>query len=200
LRRAVDWAQQQFEQTLAKALSGTPVESVLQSADETTDLISSYAEAIGDLEQTLAGEDNALDELLRHKSILLLPPAPLPLLPSFLPRSPDLFADHTTASIEAWLAKWLANELGIKLDVIDTSKYFVHYGLDSVTAITLIADLEVWLERQLPLTLAWDYPSIQKMAQHLVLKSNVVLPSPWSSLVAIQPSGSKLPFLRTCCL
>jgi len=197
LRRAVDWAQQQFEQTLAKALSGTPVESVLQSADETTDLISSYAEAIGDLEQTLAGEDNALDELLRHRRehSTPAPPAP-PASPTIFspPAPPDLFADHTTASIEAWLAKWLANELGIKLDVIDTSKYFVHYGLDSVTAITLIADLEVWLERQLPLTLAWDYPSIQKMAQHLVLKSNVVLPSPWSSLVAIQPSGSKLPF------
>ena len=67
LRRAVEWARSQFDQTLERALTGTPVEPVLLNANEATSLISSYAETIGDLEQTLAGEDRALDELLRRK-------------------------------------------------------------------------------------------------------------------------------------
>jgi len=64
--RAVEWAQLKFDTTLKKALSITPAESVLLDANETTKIISSYALAIGDLEQTLAGEDDALDDLLRR--------------------------------------------------------------------------------------------------------------------------------------
>lgn len=168
LRRAVDWARSQFEQTLARALSGDTVRSVLLNANEATALISSYTETIGDLEQTLPGEDDALDGLLLTEQGKLeenvqadsiceqSPPAP--------PAPP---ASHTAESIETWLAKWIADELKIAVDSIDTRKSFVYYGLDSVTAIGLTADLEVWLGRQLSPSLAWDYPSIKTLVQHL---------------------------------
>lgn len=174
LRRAVTWAKQQFDQTLAKALSRIPLESVLLNPNETTDLISSYAETIGDLEQTLAGKDHALDELLqreqrKQKEIVhtgyLSVHSPLD--------SPDLFSSDTGKSIETWLAKWLANELKIAVDAIDTHQSLVYYGLDSVTAIGLIVDLEVWLGCQLPPSLAWDYPSIKSLAQYLTKEINV---------------------------
>ncbi|WP_016949116.1 acyl-CoA dehydrogenase family protein [Anabaena sp. PCC 7108] len=63
-RGAIDWVQSQFDIALQKALSGQELISATQSADETTALISSYNETIGDLQQTLPGEDHSLDELL----------------------------------------------------------------------------------------------------------------------------------------
>jgi acyl-CoA synthetase (AMP-forming)/AMP-acid ligase II/alkylation response protein AidB-like acyl-CoA dehydrogenase/acyl carrier protein len=231
LRRAVDWAQQQFDQTLARAVSGTSVESMLLNANETTDLISSYGETIGDLEQTLAGEDDALDGLLRRnpsaaslsqmtnlpgamtaevqslkpdarnssytaesigdleqtlagkddaldrllrRDLSAASPSQMTNLPEAVtpevkyPKIDSSISNHTAESIETWLAKWIADELEIEIDSIDTRKSFVQYGLDSVTAIRLIDDLEVWLRRQISPSLAWEYPSIEAVAQHLV--------------------------------
>ncbi|MBK1987671.1 acyl-CoA/acyl-ACP dehydrogenase [Sphaerospermopsis aphanizomenoides BCCUSP55] len=65
-RGAIDWVQTQFDIALKKALSGEELKSATQTVDETTALISSYSETIGDLQQTLPGEDNSLDELLCH--------------------------------------------------------------------------------------------------------------------------------------
>ncbi len=85
-------------------------------------------------------------------------------------------------SIETWLAKWIADELKIAVDSIDTRKSFVYYGLDSVTAIEFTSDLEVWLGRELSPTLAWDYPSIEILAQHLAEEIDVSVPAgrPWA--------------------
>ncbi len=102
--------------------------------------------------------------------------------------------NHNPEFVKAWLAKWLANELAIKVEAIDTRKSFAQYDIDSTAALTLRADLEVWLGRQLSLTLAYDYPSIEALAQHLAQNRDVSVASPWSSLVKIQSSGSKPPF------
>ena len=67
-RGAIDWVQAQFDIALKKALSDQELKSATQSVDETTTLISSYSETIGDLQQTLPGEDNSLDDLLRHSN------------------------------------------------------------------------------------------------------------------------------------
>ena len=170
LHRAVDWAQQQFDQTLARALSGSTVTSVLLNANETTELISSYTETIGDLEQTLAGVDDALDELIRRDPMAASRERTtnLPEGVTLKSKEPDSrTSSHTAESIKTWLAKWIADDFKIAIDSIDTRKSFVYYGLDSVTAIGLTADLEVWLGRQLSSNLAWDYPSIETLAQHL---------------------------------
>jgi len=172
LRRAVAWARSHFEQTLARALSGTPLESVLLSANETTDFISSYVEAIGDIEQTLAGVDDALDGLLRQDPTPASPNRMTNLAGAITKEvkssKPDSsISKHTVESIEAWLAKWIADELKIAVGAIDKRKSFVYYGIDSVTAIRLTDHLEVWLGRQLSPNVAWDYPAIEALAQHL---------------------------------
>ncbi|WP_013334490.1 acyl-CoA dehydrogenase family protein [Gloeothece verrucosa] len=66
LARAITWTQAQFDFTFSKALKGSPVTSAYQNADENQALISSYTESIGELEQTLPGEDYALDYLLKQ--------------------------------------------------------------------------------------------------------------------------------------
>jgi acyl-CoA synthetase (AMP-forming)/AMP-acid ligase II/alkylation response protein AidB-like acyl-CoA dehydrogenase/acyl carrier protein len=66
LRSAEAWARQQLEQILTKALAGMSVAVSWSDADATRERIRGYVEAIGDGEQSLAGEDRELDELLQQ--------------------------------------------------------------------------------------------------------------------------------------
>lgn len=72
LRRAVDWTRLWFEETLRRAINGTPAEAVLLDSVAATSLISSYGETIGDLEQRLAGEEQGIDPYLRRDVALPL--------------------------------------------------------------------------------------------------------------------------------
>ncbi len=103
-------------------------------------------------------------------------------------------SNHTAESIETWIAKWLADELGIQVDSIDTRKSFVQYDIDSVTLLMLTDELGLWLQRRLPPTLLWEHNSIEAITQHLIHESDFSVPVTWSSLVKIQPNGSKPPF------
>lgn len=100
---------------------------------------------------------------------------------------------HTAESIETWIAKWLADELKIQVDSIDTCRSFVRYGIDSLTLLMLTDDLGLWLQRRLPPTLFWEHNSIKATAHHLA-QERISVPGTWSSLVKIQPNGSKPPF------
>ena len=103
-------------------------------------------------------------------------------------------SNHTAESIETWIAKWLADELKIQVDSVDTCKSFVRYGIDSLTLLMLTDDLGLWLQRRLPPTLLWEHNSINAIAQHLAHESDLWVSEPWSSLVKIQPDGSKPAF------
>jgi acyl carrier protein len=74
----------------------------------------------------------------------------------------------TRGSIEAWLIRWIAKELGLPPETIETSKSLLDYSLSSVTAMMLVGDLEEWLGLILPPTLVWDYPSIAAIADYLM--------------------------------
>ncbi|NET35008.1 MAG: AMP-binding protein [Cyanothece sp. SIO1E1] len=185
LRRAAEWADLRFEQALARALHGTAAESVLLTATKATDWISSYTTSIGDLEQTLAGEDRELDSLIRKNPQLHHPDAPIGHQPWIIsngtpkskttpqtlnPNSSQSVATastHTAADIQAWMVDWLVKALSIPATAIDTSKSFADYGLDSVTAVELADALEDWLGMTLSPTLAYEYPTIQALASYL---------------------------------
>lgn len=66
-----------------------------------------------------------------------------------------------------WLVGWIARELEMPADQLDASRSLMDYGLSSVAATMLVGDLEDWLGLRLSPTLAWDYPSIDEMADHL---------------------------------
>ena len=70
-------------------------------------------------------------------------------------------------SIEEWLIDWIARELGLPPNEIQTSESLLNYSLSSVTAMMLVGDLEEWLGLTLPPTLVWDYPSIAAIADAL---------------------------------
>jgi hypothetical protein len=64
LRLAADWAELRFDRTLRRACEGAPEERLVPAADAIEAAVACYAEAIGDVEQSLAGEEEALDHYL----------------------------------------------------------------------------------------------------------------------------------------
>lgn len=81
------------------------------------------------------------------------------------PNSGEMPLDE--AAIQLWLVAHIASMLKQPEDSIDPLLPFAHYGLDSVASAGLSGDLEVLLDRQLPATLAWDFPTIELLARHL---------------------------------
>lgn len=70
-------------------------------------------------------------------------------------------------TVQTWLVKQLAEQLSLDPTAIKVSEPLTRYGLDSIDAVTLVGDLEDWLELDLPDTLFWDHPTIEKSAQYL---------------------------------
>ena len=70
-------------------------------------------------------------------------------------------------AIQSWLIARIAAILEVDPASIDPRQPFTYYGLGSVQAVSLTGDLEVFLNRTLLPTLAWDYPTIDLLAQHL---------------------------------
>jgi acyl carrier protein len=74
----------------------------------------------------------------------------------------------STERIENWLIGTTAKHSGIAQEGIAVDQPFASYGLDSLAATMISADLEDWMGMQLDPTLLWDYPTIRDLASHLV--------------------------------
>ncbi|GGJ42830.1 type I polyketide synthase [Deinococcus roseus] len=74
---------------------------------------------------------------------------------------PDLQVLH-------WLNIWLAEHTGLPAEQLDLHAPFAGLGLDSLSMQSLIGDLSVWLNRRLPATLPYQFPSAHLLAQHLM--------------------------------
>ncbi len=68
-------------------------------------------------------------------------------------------------AIEAWLVEQLAHRTGLDSRRIDVHRPLAGYGLDSIVAVELTADLEEWLGYSVSETLMWDAPTIRAVAQ-----------------------------------
>ncbi|HEY9646601.1 MAG TPA: acyl carrier protein [Chroococcidiopsis sp.] len=71
-------------------------------------------------------------------------------------------------AIQTWLVNQLSKQLSIPAKNVKIDEPLTRYGLDSIDSVTVVGDLEDWLGQELPSTLLWDYPTIEKAAQHLV--------------------------------
>ena len=91
------------------------------------------------------------------------------------------------ADIETWLLHRLQSRLGPVADAagetIDPHMPFSYYGLDSIDAVELAAELEDWLGRPVSATLTFDYPTVSAVATYLAAKP-VSAPPPDAADVA----------------
>lgn len=61
----------------------------------------------------------------------------------------------------------IADELNISGESVDVDAPITSFGLDSIAAFTLTLALAERLERDLPASLLWEYPTISEMARFL---------------------------------
>jgi len=66
--------------------------------------------------------------------------------------------------IEEWLIRRLAEETEIEPSEIQKDAPFSNYNLDSIGAVTIAADLETWLEKQIDPTIFWEFDTIDELA------------------------------------
>lgn len=69
--------------------------------------------------------------------------------------------------IVGWLVSRVALKAGIMADELELDAPVSGYGLSSRDAITLSGELEELLQRSLPPTLLWEYPTVRTLAQFL---------------------------------
>ena len=75
--------------------------------------------------------------------------------------------ERSAAEIEAWLLTRLRERLGSGAEEIDAHLPFSYYGLDSLDAIALAAELEEWLGVPVTPDVAWDHPTAHAVATYL---------------------------------
>lgn len=78
---------------------------------------------------------------------------------------------RSSSAIQDWMVERLASHLRVDTSQIDVRQGFSTFGLDSVSMVGMVGDLEIWLGRGLSPTLAWDYPTIESLARHLAGES-----------------------------
>ncbi|HVJ88276.1 MAG TPA: type I polyketide synthase, partial [Labilithrix sp.] len=76
--------------------------------------------------------------------------------------------DNSVEKLRAWIVARVAHLTGVPESAIDSSERLHRLGLDSLRATTLLAELGVKLGRVLSPTLAWEYPTPDALARHLV--------------------------------
>lgn len=92
-----------------------------------------------------------------------------------LQNSSSAEANTSIATIQAWLVEQIADVLSLDPVTLDVKQPLTRYGLDSIDAVTLVGDLEDWLDLDLPSTLLWDYPSIEKASAYMVEEFDVTI-------------------------
>ena len=93
-------------------------------------------------------------------------------------------------SLKSWLIDWLAKEFEMDPRTIDPAQTFLSHGVDSVQAMSMVGDLEARFSRRLPPTLAWDYPTIDALAEHLAERLGV------TAVLAVAPARSVVASIR----
>jgi thioesterase domain-containing protein/acyl carrier protein len=95
--------------------------------------------------------------------------------------------------IRAWIVGELSRSLNVHPSTIDTSAPLDSLGVDSLAAIGMAGGLAGWLNRDLPATLMWDYPTIDAIAQGLGNADAPEKSSARPGVIDFQPLGDRLP-------
>ncbi|MBJ6352985.1 MULTISPECIES: acyl carrier protein [unclassified Acinetobacter] len=78
----------------------------------------------------------------------------------------------TIEQITNFIIERLANLSQIPVDHFDVNQPLANYGVDSIHALSLCAELEEWLKIEIDPTFAWDYPTISLMASYILSEIN----------------------------
>ncbi len=85
--------------------------------------------------------------------------------PAFSP--PPLPGGASPEILRRWLIDWLAETLKLPATEVDSTRPFADYGFDSLAAVEFTEALQTTLNQPLSSTLAYEYPTVDAVAQYL---------------------------------
>jgi acyl carrier protein len=86
-------------------------------------------------------------------------------------------SERSAAEIERWIAGKVAARVKIDPREVDRGRPLTQLGIDSTEAVVLSGELQEWLGRRIPPTVAWDHPTIEALARHLARPAPTRAPS-----------------------
>jgi acyl carrier protein len=78
-----------------------------------------------------------------------------------------LHSDEAFKGLEAWLTRLVAKELKTEPDRVSAHQELTDMGLDSMSAVTVVGDIELELGVEIDTSTLWEYPTIAKLAEFL---------------------------------
>jgi alkylation response protein AidB-like acyl-CoA dehydrogenase/acyl carrier protein len=172
---AVVWARRRFNHQLQALLAELAGQRPYSSSADLLALVAGYAEAIGDIDQQLAGEDRQPDALLLRAGAKPGPapqPAPVQVPAAAAPPAPDTAAAGDAAgdihaAVHDCVLAWLRTESRQKVDRIDADTPFAALGMDSLATASIAVELEHRLGMPIVPELLFDYQSVNELAGFL---------------------------------
>ena len=172
------WAEQRFEAAINAAFAQASAGGYLFTGEALSDVAGEYRSTIGDVEQSLDGEDHSLDPMLRRGERRTIPtrevpsevdaavPEPAAAIEPTPQRAPAVRVVDAMA-IEQFLVAAVARALKLRESSIDPTRSLLYYGVDSVTTVMLSADLEDWLGMSVNPEIVYSLPVIRHLAADL---------------------------------
>ncbi len=77
-------------------------------------------------------------------------------------------SDGQQVELRQWLADQMGSEVGVASPEIQHDVPFTTYGVDSIVAMSLIAKVQDVFSIELETVALWDYPTIDRLADHLL--------------------------------
>ena len=105
----------------------------------------------------------------------------------------DVFSVEQTAErIEGWLEEWLVDRVGLDPADIHRDKPFAEFGVDSLTAVELSAELEDEFGVPLPPIVAWNYPTPAALSRYLAEQSTGETASPTEETSEVEAGSDEI--------
>ena len=171
------WAEQRFEASIAAALSQASAGGYRFTGEDFIRIAADYRSSIGDIEQSLAGDDQALDPMLRRAedprsrqvapSAVEVTPPEEPVVAELPPERLAVVPVIDAMAIERFLVTQVARALKLSESSIDPTRSLLYYGVDSVTTVMLAADLEDWLGMPINPEIVYNLPVIRHLSAEL---------------------------------
>jgi len=171
------WLERAFENAIQKARSASSEEPSPLSSSMIEEEVERLKETIGDVDQHAPDELRECDPLLRRKVTFIQKShsnqekSALQINTKSAPPKDDL-------KLESWIQEWISKRLRRPVEQIQAEAPFADFGLDSISAVELSADLSCRIGRELPATITWDYPNIHALAVYLSESSQAEAPVP----------------------
>ena len=92
-----------------------------------------------------------------------------------------------TIAIQQSLIEKISKLTQVAQKNIEIHTPLAEYGLDSILAVGFSGELQDWLGITIEPTIAWDFPTIAEMSQHLASQINIRMP--YSTTASTMPRG-----------